>query len=107
MDRELMKKLVLVMMNETSWEDKEVEFKAVLSWKGYPFVLINELEEEAASLEQQLEQLNMKLADPSKYAEEIKSGELYQQHDRLSKALEEVYALWEDRHLELEKLMEV
>ncbi len=46
MDRELMKKLVLIMMNETSWEDKEVEFKAVLSWKGYPFVLINELEEE-------------------------------------------------------------
>jgi ATP-binding cassette subfamily F protein 3 len=68
---------------------------------------INELEEEAASLEQQLEQLNMKLADPSKYAEEIKSGELYQQHDRLSKALEEVYAQWENRHLELEKLKEM
>ena len=46
MDKELMKKLVLVMMNETSWEDKEVKFKAVLSWKGYPFILINELEEE-------------------------------------------------------------
>jgi len=66
---------------------------------------INELEEKAAILERQLEQLNQKLADPAKYAEEIKSGELYQQHDRLSKTLEEVYARWEDKHLELERLM--
>ena len=46
MDRELVKKLVLILMNETSWEEKIVGTMAVMSWKGYPFELINELEEE-------------------------------------------------------------
>jgi len=65
---------------------------------------INELEEKSALLEQQLEQLNMKLADPSKYDEEIKSGVLYREHSKLSKSLEEVYSVWEELHLELDKL---
>ncbi len=46
MTREQMKKLMLVMMNEASWEEEEFGEKFLMSWKGYPFVLLNELEEE-------------------------------------------------------------
>jgi ATP-binding cassette subfamily F protein 3 len=65
---------------------------------------IKEAEDKAAGLEQQLEQLNLKLADPDTYAEEMKSGVLYQEHDRLSKDLEEIYVTWEHLNLELEQL---
>ncbi len=65
---------------------------------------IKEAEDKAAGLEQQLEQLNLKLADPDTYAEEMKSGVLYQEHDRLSKDLEEIYVTWEHLNMELEQL---
>ncbi len=46
MTREQMKKLMLVMMNETSWNEEEFGEKYQMSWKGYSFELLNELEEE-------------------------------------------------------------
>jgi DNA-binding PadR family transcriptional regulator len=46
MKRESLKKLILVMMYETAWEEKIGKLKLLNAWKGYPFELINELEEE-------------------------------------------------------------
>ncbi len=84
------------------WEQKkEVERKRRKLEKQ-----ISELEQKASDMETKMEQINAKLADPSLYSEEIKSGGLYKEHDRLTKILEEVYAQWERLHLELEQLAE-
>jgi len=63
-----------------------------------------ELEENVARLEVKLERVNNKLADPTNYAEEIKSGSLYKVHDMLTKDLEKMYSKWEVVQLELEEM---
>jgi len=65
---------------------------------------VAEIEENVSRLESRLEIVNNKLADPSNYAEEIKSGSLYKEHDMLTKDLEEKYSKWEALQLELEQM---
>lgn len=47
MRREKMKDLILALLYETAWNEEFRGQKMVNSWKGYPFEILNELEEEA------------------------------------------------------------
>ncbi len=46
MDKEKIKELTLLLMYLTSWEEKQFDEKATLSWKGYNFDILKELDDE-------------------------------------------------------------
>jgi ATP-binding cassette subfamily F protein 3 len=65
---------------------------------------IAELEREVEELEKKLDVINLKLADPSNFKEEIKSGLLYKKHDELTRKLESAYKEWETFQLQLDEM---
>jgi ATP-binding cassette subfamily F protein 3 len=63
---------------------------------------IQKIESSIALLENEIEELNKRMADPELYAEEIKSGEIYKKHDRLTVQLSEAFNEWEVLQMKLE-----
>ena len=61
-------------------------------------------EKRIAGIEEEINLINQKLAQPEKYAEELKSGLLFKQHDNLDTELAEAYSLWEKLSHELESV---
>jgi ATP-binding cassette subfamily F protein 3 len=82
------------------WEQK----KAIEREKRKLEKKITDLEKDMGKLEIELESVNAKLADPSKYEDEIRSGSLYKEHDELTRKIEDVYSEWEKKQVQLEKM---
>ncbi|NOY50283.1 MAG: ABC-F family ATP-binding cassette domain-containing protein [Chlorobi bacterium] len=77
--------------NKISWEKKkEIEKQARKINRE-----ISLCEQQIEKLEDELSEVNLKLADPEGNAAELKSGELFKAHDNLSSKITEVYASWE------------
>ena len=86
--------------NKLKWIRKKEKEKKIRKTES----AITRLEETIAQLEDQLKEINGKLSSPEKYAGEIKSGELYVQHDLVSKKLDEHFREWEKLNEQLENL---
>ncbi len=86
--------------NKLKWLQKKEKEKKIRKTE----LAITRLEETIALLEDQLKEINGKLSNPEEYAVEIKSGELYVQHDLISKKLEEYFLEWEKLHEQLDNL---
>lgn len=86
--------------NKTQWENKKEHDKKVRKLKSE----IIGLEKTIGDNEQILNTINEKLSEPDKYAEEIKSGELYKQHDKVNEELNIAFNEWDMKQQELERL---
>jgi ATP-binding cassette subfamily F protein 3 len=84
--------------NKILWEKKKEKDKQLRKLKN----AIDKIESEIDNFEIEIENINQKLSDPEKFEEEIKSGELYKQHDQATKALEDAMNEWEFLNAELE-----
>ena len=77
--------------NKLKWEKKK-ELEKRLRKIDASIVKVEQLIE---NQESEIELINTKLAEPDKYAQEIKSGELYKIHDQLSTDIAKEYEEWE------------
>jgi ATP-binding cassette subfamily F protein 3 len=83
-----------------SWEKKkEAEKRLRKINKGIALC-----EDRIASIEDEIGGINQKLAFSEKYADELKSGLLFKQHDNLNNELAKAYSDWEKLNLELEQV---
>jgi len=83
-----------------SWEKKKEKDKQLRKVKKD----IGLCEDKIAAIEETMFAVNQKLSQPEKYAEELKSGILFKQHDLLNENLKQKYSEWEDLSLQLENL---
>ncbi|MCF6169603.1 MAG: ABC-F family ATP-binding cassette domain-containing protein [Bacteroidales bacterium] len=84
--------------NKAKWEQKKIQEKEKRK-------LMNDIQKAEAlitRLEGEIEELNKRLAKPEKFADEIKSGGIYKEHDRLSSYLSKTFSEWETLQLKLE-----
>ena len=88
--------------NKLQWEKKKNQEKQSRKVKNRILKIENEIEK----LEDELDMLNQKLATPDKYMQEIKTGELYQQHDKTTDLLANAMDEWEKLHTLLEEVGE-
>ncbi len=65
---------------------------------------IEKAETSIQQLESELEEINKKLANPENHEEEIKSGDLYRQHDLVTKSLQNTMDEWESLGTSLDQL---
>jgi len=86
--------------NKAKWENKKEHDKKIRRLKSE---IVN-LEKLIENNEQILSTINEKLSKPDSYEVEIKSGELYRQHDKINLELEDAFSKWDVKHKELEKL---
>ncbi len=86
--------------NKTNWENKKAFDKKVRKLKSE----ISSIEKQIEELEQKLNVINEKLSAPDLNASEIKSGELYIQHDNVNSELSIAYDNWDNKQQELENL---
>jgi len=86
--------------NKSQWENKKEYNKKVRKLKNE----IAKLESLIESNESILNTINEKLSNPEEYKDEIKSGELYKQHDKTNQDLEKAFENWDLKHHELEKI---
>ncbi|MFK5855192.1 MAG: ABC-F family ATP-binding cassette domain-containing protein [Bacteroidota bacterium] len=86
--------------NKIQWENKKDHDKKVRKLKND----ITRLESNIEKSESLLKIINEKLSDPEKFEDEIKSGELYKQHDKINMELEKGFEDWELKQQELEKV---
>lgn len=86
--------------NKTQWENKKEHDKRIRKVKNE----ITRLEKIIGNKELLLNEINEKLSVPHKYEEEIKSGELYRQHDKVSVELNDAFNKWDMKQQQLEKL---
>ena len=86
--------------NKAKWENKKELDKKVRKLKNE----ISKLEKLIDEQEQLVLSINEKLSTPDDYEEEIKSGELYKQHDKVNTDLSHTYEIWESKQEELEKM---
>ena len=86
--------------NKLKWIQKKEKEKKIRKTE----TAISKLEDAIALLEDQLKEINEKLSKPDEYTSEIKSGELYVEHDLVSKKLEDHFMEWEKLHEQLENL---
>lgn len=84
-----------VSSNKESYEQRKAQEAADRKKKNR----LRKIEDEMESLQQQVAEIEDKLAQPDRYAAEIASGELYQAYEAAKKALEEKEMEW----LELEE----
>ncbi len=84
--------------NKEQWENKKEYDKKIRKLKSE----IEKIESLIETSESLLNTLNEKLSDPQKYEEEIKSGKLYKQHDKVNQDLEIAFKNWDTKHQELE-----
>jgi len=96
---------------QNSNEDKKSSSSAKISWekKKETEKRLRKINKEIAlcenliaSIEEEIEGINQKLAQPEKYAEELKSGLLFKKHDNLNNELAKAYSNWERLSQELE-----
>ncbi len=86
--------------NKASWKNKKEFEKKVRKLKN-EIIRFEKLIEEQESL---LSVINKKLSTPDKFEEEIKSGELYKEHDKVNLHLKEAFNSWELKQQELEEI---
>ncbi len=86
--------------NKAKWENKKEQEKRIRKIKNE----INKLEKRISEYENELSEVNKKLSNPNDYEAEIKSGELYMQHDKINSELEIAYEEWDSQSNKLEKL---
>jgi len=86
--------------NKSQWENKKEYDKKLRKLKNE----ISKLESLIETDESILNTINEKLSNPEKYKDEIKSGELYKQHDKINRDLEKAFEKWDIKHHELEKI---
>jgi len=86
--------------NKSQWENKKEYDKKVRKLKNE----ISKIESLIETNELILNTINEKLSNPEKYEDEIKSGELYKQHDKTNQDLEKAFETWDFKHHELEKI---
>lgn len=87
--------------SKQNWEEKKDYDRKIRKIKKD----ISLLEEEIEKLESELDIVNVKLANPEDNAEELRSGELYKQHDLINEKLTKAYNNWELRSEDLEQLL--
>jgi ATP-binding cassette, subfamily F, member 3 len=85
---------------KAKWENKKEFDKKVRKLKNN----ITRIESQIGEFESQLASINDKLSKPVEFEDEIKSGNLYKQHDELSVSISEAYDSWDNKQEELEKL---
>jgi ATP-binding cassette subfamily F protein 3 len=86
--------------NKSQWKEKKELEKQIRKMRRS----VELTEQSIQQMEAELEEVNQKLASPEKYEDEIRSGELYKQHDTLVKSLEDAFNDWETMNTSLEKL---
>ncbi len=86
--------------NKAQWKNKKEHEKNVRKLKSE----IVSLEKKIEDCELLLSEMNEKLSVPHKYEEEIKSGELYKQHDKVNEELDTAFAKWDMKQQELDSL---
>jgi len=85
-----------------SWESKKEYDKKLRKLKNE----IDKIENQIAKKELNLSQINDSLSNPGDYEQEIKSGELYKEHDIITEELNKLFDLWEIKQQDLEKLLD-
>ncbi|MBC8320401.1 MAG: ATP-binding cassette domain-containing protein [Bacteroidetes bacterium] len=86
--------------NKTNWKNKKEQDKKVRKLKSE----ISRLEKIISNHEFFLNSINEKLAFPEKNEEEIKSGDLYKQHDNVNTELNDAFGAWEKKQHELDSM---
>lgn len=86
--------------NKSKWKSKKEYEKRVRKLKNE----ISRFEKIIEENELLLNSVNEKLSNPHKFELEIKSGELYKQHDEIDAILSDTFNQWELKQQELEKL---
>ena len=82
------------------WENKKEYDKKIRKLKSE----ILKIESLIETNETDLVTINEKLSKPQEFEEEISSGKLYIQHDKINQNLETAFENWDLKHKELEKL---
>ena len=85
---------------KVNWVNKKEYDKKLRKLKNE----IGKIENRIAETEISLNQINYKLSNPQDYEKEVKSGDLYKQHDRTTEELNKLFNLWEIVQQDLEKL---
>ena len=85
---------------KVNWVNKKEYEKKLRKLKNE----IGKIENRIAETEISLNQINYKLSNPQDYEKEVKSGDLYKQHDRTTEELNKLFNLWEIVQQDLEKL---
>ncbi len=65
---------------------------------------LDRLESQIEQMETEQESVNHKLSLPDQFAEEVKSGELYRQHDQLAQKISDLYVQWEQLQSRIDEL---
>ncbi len=65
---------------------------------------LEKIEEHIEIAENNLRLINQKLSNPEQYAEEIKSGKLYKEHQDVEQQIEKLFKQWEEVQVRMEKL---
>ncbi len=86
--------------NKINWQNKKELEKKIRKIKSD----ILKSEDQIALHEEKLNRINDKLSQPENFAEEIKSGELYKEHDQINDELQLLYAKWEKLSEDLDNL---
>ncbi|MAE07532.1 MAG: glycosyl transferase family 2 [Bacteroidetes bacterium] len=86
--------------NKNKWESKKEHEKKIRKLRNE----ISNLEKIIEENELLLNAINEKLSTPHKYEQEIKSGELYRQHERVNVDIQKAFNQWELKQQELDKL---
>ena len=86
--------------NKQKWIQKKEKDRQIRKTES----AIVKLEETIAQLEDRLKEINEKLSRPDEFADEIKTGTLYVQHDDVTNKLEAHFGEWEKLHEQLELL---
>ena len=86
--------------SKISWQNKKDQDRKLRKIKNE----ITKLEERISVVEDNLNVLNDKLTKPDEFEDEIKSGNLYKDHDTLNTELQELYSQWELKNEEMEKI---
>ena len=93
-------KEVVVSDNKLRYEQRKQQEREIRKLKNR----ILSVEKDIELLEEQMADVNNKLADPVSYKEEIQSGELYKQHKQIEDAIAETMQDWELLNADLETL---
>jgi ATP-binding cassette subfamily F protein 3 len=86
--------------NKLDWAKKK-EFESKIRKLN---TKIQKIEEDIHDKEERLKAINIKLAHPEKYVDEINSGSLYSSYEDIKKSIATLEKEWENLHLEKESL---
>ncbi len=86
--------------NKSRWENKKELDRKIRKLKNE----IEKIENQISIFEDELALINEKLSNPDNFEAEIKSGELYKQHDSIGAEISTAYELWDEKSEELDAL---